>query len=390
MAMLKSLVVLFTLLVTSACAPDLVAPKVTRPKAPTHQAAAPASSEPSAKAEEVQKKECKEADGFTLVNGECVEKEVKPKEEPKPEQLVVGVQCAKNDLADCKLQCERGHINSCVDLGNMYSMDSSPKKDYALALQAFTKACDAGNQIGCVSVGCLYDLGHGVPQDHIKAAGFYKAGCEKGALGGCTLLGFMYQYGRGFAKDYVRAAALFKQACDGGEYDSCNFLARLYLGGKGVAKDLKKAATLFKKACDGGEKLGCEAAALMAKMEATKTWKTMGVSEFKLYATKIVDVRVLANPGLALSAMGLMTIAMNPRTSAAQKEAQVAEFYANTFFAEDVLIVDDHFKVSPRFIGWYKQAVPILARVRANCIQECLESDVRATRDACTARCSKY
>lgn len=329
---------------------------------------------------------CKEEDGFQLKHGVCVEKKVKP----KPQEPVVGTECQKDDFSDCKLQCERGNAASCWKLGLMYDKGTGgANKNLALAAQFFSKACDSGELRACAKMAIAYYEGNGVEKDFTKAAGLFQRLCDQGLMSGCAMLGALYAEGKGVAQDTSRAISLITKACDGNEFDACAVLGSMYFNGTGVGKDLKRASAYFTKACDGGSKEGCAAIARQKVVGQSKNWRVMRSSEFIKYAEKIATLLIARDPSLALSGFVVLPAMMSPTLTSAQKEYAMCEFYANVFFADDVAVVDGKFRVSPNFLIMYKNAVPALAKMKAACIQNCLASDVRATRDACDAICEK-
>ncbi len=336
---------------------------------------------------------CKEEDGFQLVEGKCVEKEVEKAPEPPP----VATECDYGDQKDCTLQCDRGNPMSCAKLATMHQKgEGGAQKNQTKAAVLYQKACDGGQIESCSILGMMYVNGEGVHEDLVKAAALFKLVCDnpqhdETRVGGCVLLGILYELGGGVRQDYAKAAELYQGGCDLAVYNACYRLGKLYQEGKGVPKDAKKATAFYKKACDGKIKEGCAIIAAQKRAGQAKNWKAMSISEFLKYANTILEVGVAANPTLAIQGIGILPLAMMSQLmSPADRDYAIAEFFVTTYFEEDVVIAaDKKFKVSPAFLEAYKRALPIKARMTAACIQDCLASDVRATRDACTARCSK-
>jgi len=192
--------------------------------------------------------------------------------------------CEIDDLDDCTRQCRRGHLSSCVRLGNMYAAGTRVRKDLAAAAELYelpcgfhiavacsnrasifahdddmahaaeyyTRGCDGGDAHGCYRLGVLYEGGSGVPADTARAATVYQRACDGGELPACSNLGRLYAVGIGVEHDAGRAVVLFRKACDGGNAGGCGNLGSAYQVGEGVARDRNRADELHKRACDGG------------------------------------------------------------------------------------------------------------------------------------------
>ncbi len=197
--------------------------------------------------------------------------------------------CEVNDLDDCTLQCNGGHLPSCVRLGNMYASGRGAKQDlaaaaelyelpcayhigvacsnrgsifahahdYARAADYYGRGCDSDDAAGCYGLGLLYEDGSGVPADAARAASLYERACDGGELRGCENLGRLYALGNGVKRDGSRAVVLFQRACDGGDLRGCGHLGSAYGTGMGVPRDGARATELYKRACDGGERDFC-------------------------------------------------------------------------------------------------------------------------------------
>jgi TPR repeat protein len=161
--------------------------------------------------------------------------------------------------------CDRGHHQSCTDLGLMYYNGQGVTKDLNRAADLYKRACDAGGAPACTNLGWMYARGEGVPKDTSRAADLFKRACDAGGGLGCTHLGTMYAKGENGTRDENRAADLYKRACEEGSALGCNFLGLRYERGQGVVKDFSRAADLFKQACDTGLQLGCENLARLKK-----------------------------------------------------------------------------------------------------------------------------
>jgi uncharacterized protein len=192
--------------------------------------------------------------------------------------------CEVDDLDDCTRQCHRGHLSSCVRLGNMYAAGTRVRKDLAVAAELyelpcgfhiavacsnrasifahdydmaraadyFGRGCDGGDGHGCYRLGVLLEGGLGIPADPARAVTVYQRACNDGELPACSNLGRLYVLGQGVERDDTNAVLLFRRACDGGNAGGCGNLGSAYQAGVGVARDCARATELHKRACDGG------------------------------------------------------------------------------------------------------------------------------------------
>jgi TPR repeat protein len=161
--------------------------------------------------------------------------------------------CQPGDLDDCTRQCDRGHLPSCVRLGNLYFEGSRVPKDLAVAAQLYELPCTYHIAAACTNRAAIYAQEH----DMEHAAAYYDRACHGGEPAACYRLAFYYENGTGVPHDATRAAALYQTACDGDEMRGCSNLGLLYMNGNGVARDETRSARLFEKACAGGNAGGC-------------------------------------------------------------------------------------------------------------------------------------
>ena len=76
-------------------------------------------------------------------------------------------------------------MQACYHLGNAYRKGEIVKRDYYLAMQAYTNACNAGDLPSCANIGAMYELGLGVNKDEKRAYGIYKVACFRGLSKAC-------------------------------------------------------------------------------------------------------------------------------------------------------------------------------------------------------------
>jgi hypothetical protein len=165
--------------------------------------------------------------------------------------------CRYGDSAECKRECEKGDIESCLNLGSMYMRGHKVPRDGARAVALFERVCTAGEPNGCANLGFALAEGIGGTRDPHRAVGLFQASCDDGSLNGCHNLAEMLLRGVSERPDPKRAFKLFRKACMAGAMESCSASASFHLEGKFVPRNLTLAATLEKRACDGGSTSGC-------------------------------------------------------------------------------------------------------------------------------------
>lgn len=166
-------------------------------------------------------------------------------------------QCKVGDVQDCTMQCERGQVESCVNLGYALHMGQGTAKNTELAKRHYLKACDLGSALACHNLGVLLSDGDGVAQDLARAAVLFDKACQLGEARGCNSLGAAYYTGSGVPADVPKAVALFVRACDGGEALACSNLGSMQIAGDFQPASPSFAAVMFKRACQGKELAGC-------------------------------------------------------------------------------------------------------------------------------------
>jgi TPR repeat protein len=133
------------------------------------------------------------------------------------------------------------------------------RKDLAAAVSYYDAACEKGHAQSCDDLGTLLALGPPpLEKDGLRAVDRSSKGCTLGLADSCYAAGNTYLQGsRGkstLEKSYERAADMFQRGCDGGSGVSCDALSRLYAAGQGVPKNKALARKLRNRAA----KLGFE------------------------------------------------------------------------------------------------------------------------------------
>ena len=100
--------------------------------------------------------------------------------------------------------------------GVMYMDGKGVKRDYAVALQWFSRSASAGSSLGQNNLGGLYRDGKGVNRDYAKAVTFFQAAAAQGNPAAQVNLGLMEMNGQGTRPDPVRAYMWFDVAASQG------------------------------------------------------------------------------------------------------------------------------------------------------------------------------
>ena len=96
--------------------------------------------------------------------------------------------------------------------GVMYMDGKGVKRDYAVALQWFSRSASAGSSLGQNNLGGLYRDGKGVRPDYVKANTFFQAAAQQGNPAAQANLGLMEMNGQGMRVDPVHAYMWFDVA----------------------------------------------------------------------------------------------------------------------------------------------------------------------------------
>ncbi len=100
--------------------------------------------------------------------------------------------------------------------GVMYMDGKGVKRDYAVAMQWFSRSASAGSSLGQNNLGGLYRDGKGVKPDYAKAATFFQAAAQQGNPAAQVNLGLMQMNGQGMRPDPVHAYMWFDVAATQG------------------------------------------------------------------------------------------------------------------------------------------------------------------------------
>lgn len=166
-----------------------------------------------------------------------------------------GYLCARDDLEDCRAQCDKGNGGSCFNLGFITGDDEK--------VRAYKRGCDLGHANSCAELGYVSNRGsyfnEKEPGDFAKVIGLFDKACAMGSPFGCYYLGSaLGDSASPKTHDPVEAFKALDRGCSLGNADACSETARAYLEGNGVAKDTKQGIDYFVKACQSGILKVCE------------------------------------------------------------------------------------------------------------------------------------
>ena len=112
---------------------------------------------------------------------------------------------------------EAGNLRAQKLLGDFYfDALGSTERDYARALELYTKAGEAGYAPAQARVGYMYQNALGVPADYDLAMEWNNRAAEQGDPQGQEQIGYLYQEGLGVTKSLDEASRWYAKAKDGG------------------------------------------------------------------------------------------------------------------------------------------------------------------------------
>lgn len=170
--------------------------------------------------------------------------------------------------------CERGIVESCYKLGEIYfegSVHLEVKKDINKAISFYKKACDSNAYKACMKIANIYNLGTEIQKSETFAIRYYKKACDGKYALGCLMLEQKYrilgdeqkasEYSNRFNKyknqvKYTKKTAQeLDIACKNNNFESCEKLGFRYMYGDSVKQDYAIAFKYFDKVFNN--KKGC-------------------------------------------------------------------------------------------------------------------------------------
>ena len=127
------------------------------------------------------------------------------------------------------------------------------EKDYAKALELYTKLSDEGNADAQTSLAFMYQMGHGVAKDELKAYTLYERAVEKKQPYALFNLALLFDGGLGgVEKNPIRAHELFLEAAIGGVPEAQYQIALQFERGITCVQNSSEAAFWYEEAAKRG------------------------------------------------------------------------------------------------------------------------------------------
>ncbi|MBW2293954.1 MAG: sel1 repeat family protein [Deltaproteobacteria bacterium] len=150
-------------------------------------------------------------------------------------------------------RANRGDPGAQYRIATMWMTAEPGKRDYAQALEWYTRAADAGHAQSQSALGRLLVNGFGLAEPDFEAGRrWLELAIEHGDSSAVYNLGMVYERGQGVPVDLVRAISLFRRAADLGLLNAQNALGRAYESGMGVEVDLEEALRWYQSAAEQG------------------------------------------------------------------------------------------------------------------------------------------
>ena len=147
---------------------------------------------------------------------------------------------------------EQGHAQAQNNLGDCYDGGDGVAQDYSKAVEWYRKAAEQGNAVAQNNLGLCYEGGDGVAQDYSQAVEWYRKATEQGNAVAQNNLGYCYEEGKGVAQDYNKAVEWYRKAAEQGNADAQLNLGYCYQEGIGVTQDYSQAVEWYRKAAEQG------------------------------------------------------------------------------------------------------------------------------------------
>lgn len=160
-----------------------------------------------------------------------------------------GTEKSHQDMKAHFLRSAKGNfLPALVELGDLFSDNSTDEYNPTLAFEYYGRAAAAGSTHALYRKGIMLSSGEGCEKNEAEAFECFKAGAEQKNLSCLCSLGICYEFGVGCEYDYKRAFECYQTASDGAHPAATNNLGGCYYYGHGVKQDRKKALELFERA----------------------------------------------------------------------------------------------------------------------------------------------
>ncbi len=126
------------------------------------------------------------------------------------------------------------------------------QKNYAQALEWFSRHADLGRTEARYYLAMMYERGEGTKRDDRRAAYLYRQAADQDHALSQFRLGLLFEEGRGVAQDYRQAAHWYRKAAERGVAEAQFNLGVIHDVGRGVARDERQALSWYRRAADQG------------------------------------------------------------------------------------------------------------------------------------------
>ena len=151
----------------------------------------------------------------------------------------------------CRKSADQGNMRATVNLAGIYRRGLGVKKDYAKAMELYSKAA-TDDPLAEYLVGMMHYRGQGVKEDPAEALKWFGKAAGRGLPEAMLAMGVMYEFGKGVQADQASAAKWYRMAAAKNYAQAEFYLGDMYLRGRGVAKDEDQALSWYRKAADHG------------------------------------------------------------------------------------------------------------------------------------------
>ena len=167
-----------------------------------------------------------------------------------------------------QILADRGHGDSCMELGKMCEEGLGRKKDPEAAFGYYGEGFQCGNTLCAYRAGLLM-MSDAMQYEEVRdiAMSWYQEAIKGGVWQAYTQMGNLYNEEIDFYKKTPRnnkiALSWYLRGAMHGVGSSMKAAADLFQKGKGIKQDAKRAVLLYQQAADAGEMSACAALGLM-------------------------------------------------------------------------------------------------------------------------------
>ena len=167
-----------------------------------------------------------------------------------------------------QILADRGHSESCLELGKMCEEGLGRHKDMEAAFGYYGQGFQCGNALCAYRAGLLM-MSDAMQFEEVRdiAMTWYQEAIKGGIWKAYTQMGNLYNADIGFAEHTPRnnriALSWYLRGAMHGEGSSLKAAADLFYYGRGIPQDVKRAILMYQQAADAGESSACLSLGLM-------------------------------------------------------------------------------------------------------------------------------